>query len=954
MYANQGPFGTLQGPGVAPFADPFHDMASLSTPSSWRSLMLWCEKVYSRFGTYRTAMERIISYFLTEVSILNASEDETVKWNDFFGKTLDGLSVVQNMLRNRQCFHGDTRAVTRHGVFRLRDLAGKTVDVLSQGGVYRPADFRSFGKQELLEVEFGDGRKVMATPDHQWVARNCSGKPVRVPTTTLCAGYSIERTVAPRPEKDDDYYEGVRHGFTFGDGSTYNKGKQASAYFHGAKDSAMLRYFRHAGCAPRVRPERKIVNGLPAHYKRLPANDNTASYWYGFVCGFLAADGSVDTHGCALLTQKSADTLRVVAEQLPRIGMAAGPLRGHERTAQFVRHGETFTYAGKMHYLTLLKRFMLPEDFLLPAHRAKFEKNYQPTEYGRHVMVKSVRRTGVVDEVFCCVEKETHTFVIENGVLTGNCYGNSFASMVVPFKRFLVCPRRGCGYMTSLDEAYNNKTFNFHWKIPEFHATCPVCKVGSGYSGKWIIDDKDDDEERTLRVKIWSPHEIETVHDTLTEDMEYIWRIPEDYKLQIRRPSAALFHLARAPQELIKAIHLNQVYKFRTDAIFHMKEPTLAGIVNRGWGIPRTLANFSQIFYVQVLRRQNEAIAMDYVMPWRVISPGPGEGTTGGAGGIPIDPLSLYNGSDFRRIANKMIRDRRRDPASVQVMPFPVNFQMFGAEANQLAPRDLLDQAHEVLLNDAGTPVELYNGSLQLQTAPVALRLFESTWHHLVHDCNAFLRWLIRQISQILSWETVDAELKRVTIADNLEKQMMAAQLMMSQQLSGTTVLGDFGYNWRKEQRQIADEARFAAETQARTEEEMQTAGFAQQIAKGQAGGQQGAPPAGGAGAGGQAGAMGMPMPGPVTQYLSSVGPNVPQSPEDMLAVADSMAIELMGQPESTKNSELRKLKQVNEALHHMVRGKIDQKRRDTKNAAGNQAVGQMQQQMQQGGAPPA
>jgi hypothetical protein len=45
----------------------------------------------------------------------------------------------------------------------------------------------------------------------------------------------------------------------------------------------------------------------------------------------------------------------------------------------------------------------------------------------------------------------------------------------------------------------------------------------------------------------------------------------------------------------------------------------------------------------------------------------------------------------------------------------------------------------ETLLNDAGTPIELYNGSLQLQTAPVALRLFEATWHHLVHDANAFL-----------------------------------------------------------------------------------------------------------------------------------------------------------------------------------------------------------------------
>src|ERR1700719_3266165 len=85
----------------------------------------------------------------------------------------------------------------------------------------------------------------------------------------------------------------------------------------------------------------------------------------------------------------------------------------------------------------------------------------------------------------------------------------------------------------------------------------------------------------------------------------------------------------------------------------------------------------------------------------------------------------------------------------------PRSWSMFGADANQLAPRDLFDQGMETLLNDVGTPVELYNGSLQLQTAPVALRLFESTWHHLVHSANALLTWFVRQVSQIMSWEVV-------------------------------------------------------------------------------------------------------------------------------------------------------------------------------------------------------
>lgn len=946
------------GPGSS-YPDPFLDIASLAVPTNMRSALYWCEYVFSTFGTYRMAMERIISYFLTDVEILKTSADENDKWKSFLGDVIDVVTVIQNKLRDRMCFHGDVKAVTRDGVFRLRDLAGRTVDVLSEGGIYRPAHFKSFGRQELLEVEFSDGDTVLATPEHQWVARNCSGKLVRVPTTSLRRGYSIERTVARRPEKNEDYYDGICHGFTFGDGSLYNGGRQSAAYFFGAKDDEVLPYFEGRGCAP-VGPNsrgKRTIHGLPAHYKSLPDNECSASYWYGFVSGFLAADGSVDRYGCAILTQKARATLEAVRAQLPRIGMVGGPVRRQGTLSEFLRDdGHTDFYEGEIHYLTLLKRFMTPDDFLIRHHRDNFLANPPSAQYGRYVGVKAVRETGIIDEVFCCVEMETHTFVVENAILTGQCYGNSFSSVVVPFKRFLTCPR--CGYLAPLKEVYENKNFAFKWNEPEFHATCPACKVGSGYTGKWKVKDEPDDEEKKLRVKVWSPHEIETVHDLITDDIAYIWRIPEDYKMQIHR--GHLFHLERVPMEVLKAVHNNQVYRFNPDAIFHMKEPTLSGLNTRGWGLPRILFNFRQIWYVQVLRRFNEAIALDYVIPFRVITPAPASGKTGS--GMAVDPLTMYNGGDFRGQVQQMVRRRRRDPAGLQILPFPVNFQMFGADANQLAPRDLLDQANETLLNDAGTPVELYNGSLQLQTAPVALRLFESTWHHMVHDANAFLAWLVRQVSQIMSWEVVDARLKRVTIADNLEKQMMAAQLMMSQQLSGTTVIRDLGYDWKQEQKQIAEEARYQSELQARTQEEMQQAGFAQQIAKGQ----QGDPSQGGGGGGGGGGAaggggdpsqgagasMGTSMQGPVSQYLASMGPSTPQTPQDMLAVADSIAQELMGLPEAVKDSELRKLKTSNEVLHSLVKARMDQMRQQAKSQGGAQAVGQMQQQAQGGGQP--
>jgi hypothetical protein len=290
-----------------------------------------------------------------------------------------------------------------------------------------------------------------------------------------------------------------------------------------------------------------------------------------------------------------------------------------------------------------------------------------------------------------------------------------------------------------------------------------------------------------------------------------------------------------------------------------------------------------------------------------------------------------------------------------QVLSFPVTYQMLGGDAKMLAPTELLEQGTATLLNDAGTPQELYNGTLQLQTAPVALRLFEATFHHLVHDCNALLRWIARQVSQLLSWEAVDACLKRVAVADDINRQMMMLQLMTSQMISGHTGLQSLSVDWKSEQKRIAEEALEQQRIQARLQEEAEQAGFAQQLAQGTLGGpgqqaQGGGDPnaQGGPGGGGDPSAQGAMagMPGsylPVTEYLKQMNPNAEVSLQELGQAAEQLSSELMGLPEGIKDSELRKLSQGNEALHGLVKKKMEQRRNQTRMQAG--AAAQQQQQ---------
>jgi hypothetical protein len=521
------------------------------------------------------------------------------------------------------------------------------------------------------------------------------------------------------------------------------------------------------------------------------------------------------------------------------------------------------------------------------------------------------------------------------------CYGNGFASVVVPFRRHLVCPK--CSILFPLGVVYENPKFNFSFKEFNFLASCPKCK----YRGPWKVKDEPENSPDKLKIKRWSPHEIHILHDPYTDDTDYLWKIPEDYKRQVTQ--GRLYHLERVSRQVLDAIKHDQLFRFEKNYLYHMREPSVAGLKTRGWGISRIITNFRQVWYVQVLQRFNEGIALDYIIPFRLITPT----ARSGAGGQSIDPLLSINMGDFSSQVRSMVRRRRRDPSQWNTLPFPVDYQLLGGEARQLAPRELIDQGMETLLNAAGTPVELYKGTMQLQTAPVSLRLFEATWHHLVNDNNRFLRWIVERVSELLSWETVDVRHKRVTHADDMQRHMAILQLMMSQQVSNTTGLRGMGINWKDEQRLVQEEARYMQEQQAKVQEEMEQSAYGQQIARGEGGpggGQQAAmgaasSPAGAIAAGGEQGGGGAeggapaPPPGPVSQIVQSG--NMPQTPDEMLQQAESIAQQMLGLPEGQKDSELRMLKQKNEVLHSLVRSRMDSIRQQARMQGGSQVLQQ-------------
>lgn len=499
-------------------------------------------------------------------------------------------------------------------------------------------------------------------------------------------------------------------------------------------------------------------------------------------------------------------------------------------------------------------------------------------------------------------------------------YGNSFASLLMPFRRFLSCPNPKCRREAPLNVFYEDARYKFKWDDYKFKATCPRCK----YSGPFKRMDRRSNEPEKVRIKRWSPLDIDLLHDQYSDNCEHIWKIPGTYKTDIQR--GELFHLSNVPWEIVEAVKKDKAFKFSNDAIYHMREDALAGVVNRGYGISRVLANFKQAWYCQVLHRYNEAIALDYIIPFRVLSPA----ARSGASPESSDPLLSMHMGDFMGHFRRMMEDRRKDPASMHAFPHPVTYQMLGGEATQLAPHELINQGLKTLLDSIGVPMELYSGTLTAQSAPSSLRLFEANWSHLVHQLNRFLHYVVERVAKIMNWEPVTCRLTRVTHADDLNRQMAKLQLMQGGQISKSTGLASVGISHFEEEQKKVDEDLQAAKLQESTQERLQQQEMMSQMLMSPGSGMPAGPaaPAAPVPPGAPMPAGGPPAgPVPASQTFAAGQPLIPNAPttvEELNSVASTLSQQAMTMPsKSQRTSFMLQLRKENPTIHALVKSQI-------------------------------
>lgn len=508
-----------------------------------------------------------------------------------------------------------------------------------------------------------------------------------------------------------------------------------------------------------------------------------------------------------------------------------------------------------------------------PTLRAKYRRLLEDTLHLKNVLIK----TGIDRYV----------------------YGNSFISLYFPFRRFLRCPT--CG--TRVNIRYTDYKFKLIHKRAQFHFKCDKCNK----QVEAEIDDQKIKLPQAVNVIRWDPKHIEIEFNQITGESVYYYSIPPEIQDRVRKGDRHI--LNTMPLEFIHTIAQKKMFKFAPGRIYHMKADAPAGIDNR-WGYPPITSTLKQFYYVSVLRKANEAIALEHIIPFRVLHPGM---PTGAA-----DPTITISIANWISETKMNLKAWRKDPLHLMFSPVPVEVTQVGGQGRALMVTGEITEAENNIVASMGVPREFIYGGLTAAGGGVTLRMLEN---QLLNDTVALVQeaqWISDQCSKFMGWAPIKVDLEPFKLVDDVQQKGMllqANQMTNGQLFSNTSLANLFGRNLEEERKmrlqESLDEGRFQLELKRKSEEQQQNLADQARAAAAQS---------------------------------QQQGPQYDQ--QQVIAQASQLAQQLMQLDPNTRRSQLHALQTEDYVMYSVVVQVLEQQQ--------TQQAQQVRAQMTGGGGPPA
>lgn len=370
------------------------------------------------------------------------------------------------------------------------------------------------------------------------------------------------------------------------------------------------------------------------------------------------------------------------------------------------------------------------------------------------------------------VDRRLHlkSFRVEVG-LDYFTYGNAYISLYYPFRKYLKCG--SCGALEDIKKA------DYKWIGMKYKHTCKKC----GECGFAEAEDRYIKSIRGIRLIRWNPENIEVDANEITGKVTYTYDIPVKVTndIGLGLPSA----IEDLPDIFIRAVREKKRVTFNRDNLYHFKRPTLAQ-KGQGLGTPLVMPVLKDLHYLGILRRSQEAIAQEHIVPLRVIYPQPASASA--------DPFAMINLESWKEEIEEQIAKWKIDPNRIPVMPLPLGYQTVGGEGKAL----ILHQEYRVwaehICAGMGVPPEFVFGGIQYSSTNLTMfQLHNKFLGYIGEQREMVFDFILRKISAFMGWPRIDGDFKAFKMADDLQRSMLYFQLNQAQKLSDSTVLEDLG-----------------------------------------------------------------------------------------------------------------------------------------------------------------
>jgi hypothetical protein len=367
-------------------------------------------------------------------------------------------------------------------------------------------------------------------------------------------------------------------------------------------------------------------------------------------------------------------------------------------------------------------------------------------------------------------------------------YGNSFTSIFRPFTRYLICKK--------CKNKHNALNHPYEWmpQAFEFKIRCSSC----GHSG--VAEVKHDKLKNTKKMRIirWDPKDIDINWNPVTGETEYYYSIPASMKARIKTKKPDKFLINTLPWEFLQTMKQKRIFKFREGQLFHLKNPAPAGI-NQEWGYPGLLGCLKPYFYTAILRKGNEAIALERLVPWRILHPQASSNNN--------DPAQYVSLTKWRNELQDAIKKWRRDPNMIKLSPIPVGVTEVGGNARPLLTHQEVALTEENIITSMGVPKEFIVGGLTHAGGSVTLRMLENLMFTYTEQLLEFAQWATDSACNFTGLDKVEVDMTDFKLVDDIEQKRLLGTLYERKEISAKTFLETLDIDQEKEQSRMLEEA---------------------------------------------------------------------------------------------------------------------------------------------------